>query len=139
MLLVPATDPVLWTKAEPVSNIDALWPVIAEMQALLKKKKGAGLAAPQVGIPLRFFITQMGLVVINPVMYEHSQELSDESEGCLSFPGLRRPVRRYRTCSFAWVDEKKDAHMRFLTGALARLFQHETEHLDGKCIFARPK
>ncbi len=138
MRLVPPTDPVLWTKAEPVSDMDAIQAPILQMQTLLTKRKGAGLAAPQVGIPLRFFVWQGG-VVINPVIHQHSQDMIEGHEGCLSFPGLSAPIRRWKLITCSWTDHFKVAHMQQMTDLAARIFAHEIDHLDGVCIFSRPK
>ncbi len=138
MRLVPPTDPVLWTKAEPVSDVDAIQPMILKMQALMAKLNGGGLAAPQVGIPLRFFVWQGG-VVINPVIHQRSADMVEGREGCLSFPGLSAPVRRCRMLTCSWTDHLKVAQMQQLTNLTARIFQHEIDHLDGRCVFSRPK
>ncbi len=105
---------------------------------------GAGLAAPQIDEPWRIFVVGMGqnprypkadplpeLVVINPVIKSISDELMTGWEGCLSVPGLRGEVERWRRIQLKWQDQKGDFHTEELQDFHSRVVQHENDHLDG--------
>lgn len=103
----------------------------------MHKKDGAGLAAPQLGIPLRFFISIIpgAELVINPRVLSMSEPFSIMSEGCLSLPGYTTPVRRSDDILADWTDQLGRRQQARLTEYAARIFQHETDHLNGICIF----
>lgn len=98
---------------------------------------GAGLAANQCGIMCRMFVMAGGIVVINPVIIEKSEETDRGKEGCLSFPGLMLPVVRPKTIKveFYGIDGVKREEV--YTGATARVFQHESDHLNGHVFTER--
>lgn len=139
LYLVPNTDPVLWSAAAEVKDIAAeVVPHVDAMLALMHSAKGVGLAAPQVGLGLRFFVTALpGLkVVINPrIMLEEGHRISGR-EGCLSWPGRSCFVARRQTivADFSGLDGKVRT-LKF-TGFAARVFQHECDHLEGRNIFS---
>jgi len=129
-------DPVLRRKAEAVKEITPeLRRVIGDMVDTMYEEAGIGLAAPQVGIPLRLMVVsdeegREAEAVINPVIAEKRGEVTAE-EGCLSLPGIFAPVTRAE-----WVRvEARDIHDQPLTiearGLRARVLQHEMDHLDG--------
>jgi peptide deformylase len=101
----------------------------------LERHKGIGLAAVQVGIPLRFFITRVGndtpRVFINPSIIETSEELVDYEEGCLSLPGIWGQIMRPKMVRFQARNEKGKPFTMDAGGILARVMQHEYDHLDG--------
>lgn len=103
--------------------------------------KAAGLSAPQVGIPLRFFITKYpeAKVVINPTVTSASEEMVSAPEGCMSWNGGkdRTWVRRHVWVNLAWTDEKGVERTQKFTGFEARVIQHEADHLNGVNIFSR--
>lgn len=107
------------------------------MRELMKSKNGCGLAAPQIGIPLRFFLMK-DEVVINPTDIEVSRQTEIVNEGCLSIPStnFRFSVNRPLRVRASWFDGKKDVR-RTLSGDEARIFQHELDHLDGITIITR--
>ncbi len=138
-------EPVLHTPAPPVETIDDnLRELIADMYETMEKAPGVGLAAPQVGVPLRLFVfnwtdddDQLWRgEAINPVLWISPVPLGEadedeESEGCLSLPGERFPLRRadraiLQATSLDGTDYEIEA-----SGWLARIFQHEYDHLDG--------
>lgn len=135
-------DPVLRRRASEVSEITPqLHDTIADMVETMYDEAGIGLAAPQVGIPLRLMVVgdergREPRAVINPVILARGGEVTAE-EGCLSLPGIFAPVTRAE-----WVDlEARDVdgqpvklHGR---GLLARVFQHEMDHLDGVLFIDR--
>jgi peptide deformylase len=101
---------------------------------------GVGLAGPQVGMSLRLFVFDDGetgpLVIANPQLSEGTGDLSEE-EGCLSIPGPYHATPRFEAIRCRGKDQKgRDVDMRG-EGLLARIFQHETDHLDGMLYIDR--
>jgi peptide deformylase len=139
-------DPALRQKAEPLECVtDEVRAVAARMLWLMHEAEGIGLAAPQVGLPWRLFVTRDpavldgdgGLVFINPEIETLDSELLEDTEGCLSLPGIevtvRRPVGvRVRAMDLEGFDVEEDRCDHF-----ARVYQHECDHLDGVLIIDR--
>lgn len=127
-------------KSKPVQRVDAaLRRMIAEMFDLMYEAKGIGLAANQVDLPLRFFvINPQGdpsekdeeQVFINPVISSR-KGLSESEEGCLSLPGLYGQVKRPEKVTVNAYDLSGKEFCGEVDGMLARVIQHETDHLDG--------
>ncbi len=132
-------DPVLRRKARRVKVVDeAIRRLAEEMSELMKRQGGVGLAANQVGERIR-------LIVVDPSAGERAEELFalvnpkitaregsyEDEEGCLCFPGLRIPIRRALNVKAEGLD--LDGNPVFLEGRglLARILQHEIDHLDG--------
>lgn len=144
MKLVARTDPILWTPAEAVLDIkDGVLPHLEEMRSLMAEFGGMGLAAPQVGIGLRFFITNARernlRCVINPRLEQVSTECTSDREGCLSWERgtMRDFVKRHDWIVASWTNiDGAPIERQRLGGVLARLFQHERDHLDGINIFS---
>lgn len=128
-------DPVLRTVADPVTEFGPeLEKLVADMIETMEDVEGAGLAAPQVGISQRVFTYRIRGVeghIINPVLENSDDFQPDEVEGCLSIPGLGFPVRRHRATRVTGVDVHGNEVVLDGEGMLARVFQHETDHLDG--------
>lgn len=139
-------DPVLYRRAEPVepAEMPALQPLIDDMFDTMAALNGAGLAAPQIGVSKRVVIfgveanprypdaeTVPTTVLINPTLDFLGDDMEDGWEGCLSVPGLRGLVRRYRNLRYAGVDAKGEPVDRTVSGFHARVVQHECDHLDG--------
>lgn len=128
-------DPVLRTRAREVEAVTEVHRrLAADMIDTMRAAPGVGLAGPQVGVLERIFVWEVGDehgVVINPVIVVASKETAREEEGCLSLPGIAYEVER----SYAVVVEGLDEHGRALRieaqDFLARVFQHEIDHLDG--------
>jgi peptide deformylase len=137
--------PVLHAKAQAVTVFDSeLRQLVQDMYDTMDAAPGVGLAAPQIGVNLRIFVydwdsedgsPQRG-VVINPVL-EISETPTDEpdwdvdSEGCLSVPGERFPLKRAEKATLSGVDlDQNPVHIE-ATGWFARIFQHEFDHLEG--------
>jgi len=139
--LVESNDPVLREISAPVTSIaQDVKPYVAHMKKIMRKNKGVGLAAPQVGICSRFFITRLDKsslrTVINPTWNPVFEGLdSIEEEGCLSFPGRRVKKKRHVSIDAEWTDAQGRVRGAILVGYEARVFQHETDHLNGICIF----
>jgi peptide deformylase len=139
-----AGDPVLHSPAVPVTRFDTeLHELVDDMMETMKAAPGVGLAAPQVGVPLRVFVfdwTEDGIrhhgTAVNPVLWITPVPLGEpdaeaESEGCLSIPGERFPLRRAERAVLEAVDLDGEPVELRAEGWLARIFQHEYDHLDG--------
>jgi peptide deformylase len=130
--------PVLLAGTDPVVEVDEeLRQIVGEMRRLLFAERGVGLAAPQVGVARRLMLVcptgQPGdeFVVINPEIVE-SEGAEIGEEGCLSFPGLYGMVPRARTIRVKYQDLDLREREMELGGFVARIFQHELDHLDGE-------
>ncbi|SNB64323.1 peptide deformylase [Thermoflexus hugenholtzii] len=141
--IVMADQPILRRKAEPVTRITpALRRLIADMVETMRAAEGIGLAAPQVGEPLRVIVVEVpedeevpgsGVLytVINPEIVEASPEIAEGVEGCLSIPGWYGWVPRARWVIVRGLNpEGRRVRIR-AEGLVARVFQHEIDHLDG--------
>ena len=128
---------VLRQKAEPVQNIDAkVKKIIQDMYDTLHEKSGLGLAANQVGILRRLVVltnpnTNEDMVLINPEWKEVDTEKETGEEGCLSVPGIYSKVNRFRKIQVT-AQDVQGKQLDFLAdGLLARIVQHEVDHLNG--------
>jgi peptide deformylase len=111
-----------------------------DMIETMREAPGVGLAGPQVGVLERIFVWEVEDehgVVINPVMVESSDETVEEEEGCLSLPGLYYPVARAARVVVEGVDETGAPVRLEADGLLARVCQHEMDHLDGVLFIDR--
>jgi peptide deformylase len=139
-------DPRLWQKSLPVSELNTkeLAELVQDMRDTMAHLDGAGLAAPQLGVPLRVVIFGVksnprypdvepvpDTVLINPVLAPLSSEEEEGWEGCLSVPGMRGWVPRWRRLRYKGLDEKGKPFEREVEGFHARVVQHEVDHLDG--------
>ena len=139
-------DARLLQRAEPVSNVggDELRTLLADMRDTMQALNGAGLAAPQIGVGLRVVIfgvqknprypdaeTVPETALINPVITPLDDKIEEAWEGCLSLPGLRGLVPRYRNIRYQGYDEHGARVDRVVSGFHARVVQHECDHLDG--------
>lgn len=138
-------DPVLHSPASEVDEItDEIRTLVADMYETMDAAPGVGLAAPQVGVPLRIYVytyiddddQPWRGEIINPVLWMTPPEPGhpdpdEESEGCLSFPGERFPLRRSDRVMVTGIDlEGEHVHIE-VDGWRARIMQHEFDHLDG--------
>lgn len=139
-------DPRLLQLARPVDrfNTPELHALIADMEETMHQLDGAGLAAPQIGVDLRVVIFGFEhnprypqaeevpyTVLINPVLTPFSNEIEEGWEGCLSVPGLRGWVPRWRSLRYTGFDPLGQPIERSVEGFHARVVQHECDHLDG--------
>lgn len=129
-------DPVLRQKAEKVEDFsNEIKDIIERMYSILGESGGIGLAAPQVGLPIRLFVYHLSEeegfhALVNPVIVKRAGE-EIMVEGCLSIPGLHGEVTRSARVTVAGIDENGE-HVRIkAVGLKARMYQHETDHLDG--------
>ena len=133
-------DPVLKTEAAPVTDIDGKLVTLAdEMLQVMYDRPGIGLAAPQVGIQKQFFVYDIDdgpAALINPVIKESRGEWVYE-EGCLSIPGLYVEIVRPKEILISGFDLNGNEVEFEADELLARLFQHEFDHLHGTLMFER--
>ncbi len=127
-------DPVLRQQASAVTDIDGrLARIVEDMVPVLHRAEGLGLAAPQVGVQKRFFVYDMGegpRTLINPVIEETEGEWV-YNEGCLSVPGMSFEIVRPKMIHLRGIDLDGNEVSIEADELLARLFQHELDHLDG--------
>ena len=145
-------DPVLRKKA---TEIDEDYPnlkgLIADMFETMYAARGVGIAAPQVGLPIRLFVVDASpfaeddedsagdptvkdfkKVFINPIIIEEKGEKWAFNEGCLSIPDITEEVMRQPEIVINYLDEDFQEHELTLTGLAARVVQHEYDHIEGK-------
>lgn len=119
--------------------------LLDDMYETMYASEGVGLAAPQIGRNDRIVVIDADLVgeshpecagrkltLINPVVEILAGEEVTRGEGCLSLPGLSEDVKRIEHIRLKWVDENFEAHEEEMSGFLARIVQHECDHLEGK-------
>ncbi len=139
-------DPRLLRISLPVERFDSpeLKALLADMEDTMRALDGAGLAAPQIGVPLRVVIFGVDrnprysdaepvphTVLINPQITILDETQEDGWEGCLSVPGMRGLVPRHRRLRYAGFDASGGRIVRMADGFHARVVQHECDHLDG--------
>jgi peptide deformylase len=139
-------DPLLWQKAEAVERFDTpeLHQLVRDLDDTMRAKNGAGIAAPQIGVSLQVVIFGVGAnprypdaeqvpytVLINPMLEPLGNETEEGWEGCLSVPGMRGLVPRYKTLRYRGFDPYGKSFERTVSGFHARVVQHETDHLLG--------
>ncbi len=139
-------QPVLRKVAEDITpDYPNLKELIANMHETMDNAEGVGLAAPQVGLSIRVVVVNLDVlsdefpefkgyrkVFINPHILETSGDLEDMEEGCLSLPGIHENVKRAGKIHVKYLDEDMQPHDEIVEGYLARVMQHEFDHLDGK-------
>ncbi|WP_204345643.1 peptide deformylase [Psychroserpens algicola] len=150
--IVAYGDPVLRKKAEKITkdypNLDAL---IENMKETMYAAYGVGLAAPQIGLPIRLFLVDTEPFAEDDIYTEEEQEklkhfnrvfinaeiLDEEgdewafNEGCLSIPDVREDVFRQPKITIKYQDENFDTHTEVFDGLIARVVQHEYDHIEG--------
>ncbi len=144
MHIIPPEDVRLWEVAAPVSDIPAqVLPLLQDLRRCMSEATLAvALSAPQVGVSLRFFITNgrhLPSVVVNPIVLARAPELQEDKEGCLSFPGKWVRVKRPQWIRVRFFNAKGFIREDEFSGFAARIFLHELDHLDGVCILPRPQ
>lgn len=133
---------VLRKKTDELNSGDNIREISDTLFESLKKAGGIGLAAPQIGISKRAFVIDttsleeedlplLQKIYINPQIIEYSADKSYFSEGCLSIPGIFEDVLRPASVRVVYCDEAFKQKDEWLNGTLARIFQHELDHLNG--------
>ena len=137
--IIEAPDRRLTTKSAPVERIDAdFLRLLEDMLETMYAAPGIGLAAPQIGVPRRAFVVDVGhggerapMFVINPEIVGHSETTNVAEEGCLSLPKQFGDVSRFDQVRMRYLDREGRAQEIAAEGLLARCLQHEIDHLDG--------
>ncbi|NES18752.1 MAG: peptide deformylase [Symploca sp. SIO3E6] len=139
-------NPILRQQAQLVDNLSDqhLQRLIDELITTVVSQNGVGIAAPQVSQSYRLFIVASRpnlryphapvmepTVMLNPRIIAHSQEMVKDWEGCLSIPGIRGLVPRYRSVEVEYTGRDGQLQQQELTDFVARIFQHEYDHLNG--------
>lgn len=132
-------DTVLRKKAGEVTEFDDdLVRFLDDMVETMMIEDGVGLAAPQVGVSKRIVVInehpgdpETLMRIVNPVITLIEDETESIEEGCLSVPGIRGKVTRPTALNMTWQDEKGEKYEIEADGLLARIIQHECDHLDG--------
>ena len=144
-------QPVLRKVAQDIApDYPNLKELIANMFETMDNAEGVGLAAPQICLPIRVVVINLDVLsdelpefkgfrkaYINPHILETSGELEDMEEGCLSLPGIHENVKRAGKIHVTYLDEDLQPHDEMVEGYLARVMQHEFDHLDGKMFIDR--
>lgn len=142
--------PVLRRTAEKVSDVTAVSRLIDDMMATVKEAAGVGIAAPQVYESKQIFIMASApnsryphapkmapTAMINPEIIHRSEEMESDWEGCLSIPGIRALVPRSARIKVGFTTREGKTKQALYNGFLARVFQHEVDHLNGKVFLDR--
>ncbi|MDQ3619536.1 MAG: peptide deformylase [Actinomycetota bacterium] len=128
-------DPTLRQRAREVDKVTkAHRQLVKDMMDTMREAPGVGLAGPQIGVLERVFVYEVEDDVgalFNPRIVERSTETLTEEEGCLSLPGLAYDVERAQSVRLEGIDERGRSVTIEATDLLARVFQHEIDHLDG--------
>lgn len=138
-------EPLLRQVASPVQSFDAqLASLVTDMDDTMRALSGAGIAAPQIGVSARVVIFELAdnpryphlkpvpyTVLVNPLLTPLGPEQEEGWEGCLSVPGMRGRVARFRRLRYQGFDAHGAPIDRTVEGFHARVVQHEVDHLDG--------
>lgn len=144
-------QPVLRKEAEEIElNKEEIDTLLSDMYQTLDASGGIGLAAPQVGKAIRVVVIDLDVLsedlpeykdfrhaFINAYIEEYSEETDTMEEGCLSLPGISEEVTRAKRIRVTYYDENLQFHDEWIEGYLARVMQHEFDHLDGKVFTDR--
>ncbi|MGB5963383.1 MAG: peptide deformylase [Coleofasciculaceae cyanobacterium] len=154
LLIAQLGNPILRQKAQTVDNIqdERIQNLIDALMVTVTAANGVGIAAPQVSQSDRLFIVASRpnqrypnapemepTAMINPQIIAHSTEIVNGWEGCLSIPGIRGLVPRYQAIEVEYTTRDGKQNRQELTDFVARIFQHEYDHLDGIVFLDRVK
>ncbi|NEQ30924.1 MAG: peptide deformylase [Leptolyngbya sp. SIO4C5] len=152
LTIIQLGHPLLRQSARPVTDIasDRRQQLIDRLIVTAQQAQGVGIAAPQVAHSDRLFIvashpnarypkapTMPPTAMINPEIVAHGEQQVKAWEGCLSLPGIRGQVPRYSEIEVVYWDRHGDRQRQVLTGFVARIFQHELDHLNGLVFLDR--
>ena len=150
--IIQLGNPILRQKAEFVKQVksDNIQKLIDDLLTTVSDANGVGIAAPQVAVGYRVFIVASRpnlrypnaplmepTAMINPKIVAHSDEIVKDWEGCLSVPGIRGLVPRYRKIEVEYIDRNGNLVNQQLTDFVARIFQHEYDHFEGLVFLDR--
>ncbi len=136
--IVKYGDPILRRKTELVTDVQAVPGLLDDMFETMYEEAGMGLAANQVGLDMNFAVIDISheeddespRIIINPVILESSGS-DDREEGCLSIPEIRATISRPEEVLVQYQDPTGETHQEQFDGLLARVIQHEVDHLNG--------
>ena len=144
--------PLLRQQAAPIADVlsDRTQTLIDQLLTVVKEANGVGIAAPQIGRSQQVLVvasrpnlrypnapTMEPIALLNPRLLAHSDELEKGWEGCLSVPGIRGLVPRYRAIDVEYTGRDGQVQRQTFTDFVARIFQHEFDHLTGKVFLDR--
>jgi peptide deformylase len=148
--LITIGNPILRTQAKQVRDIQAIVPLCNRLVELLREIKGAGLAACQIDSSWSVFVVEVRktelfpnrpesplYVMINPLITEYSTTKISDWEGCFSVPDMVGQVDRAESVSVKYLDTEGSEHHQWFQGYIARVIQHECDHLAGKVYLDR--
>ncbi|MBO4944556.1 MAG: peptide deformylase [Muribaculaceae bacterium] len=138
--------PVLRKIAEPADiNAEGFKELVDSMFTTMYESDGVGLAAPQIGKSIRLVVIDASpvgdkfpecagrkMALVNPMVEILEGDPVSRAEGCLSLPGLSEDVKRVEHIRLTWTDPEGEEHSEEISGFLARIVQHECDHLEGK-------
>jgi peptide deformylase len=141
LTIVLYPEAVLRKVAQPVQTVTPeIQAICLRMLDLMHEAPGVGLAAPQVGLPIRLFVANAtgeeedDMVFINPVITVDGKATEDMEEGCLSLPGINASIRRPKAVTIEATDINGNRFIASSDDLPARIWQHENDHLDGVLI-----
>ncbi|MGF1760761.1 peptide deformylase [Photobacterium sagamiensis] len=144
--IIQLGNPVLRAQAAALTSvqIELSTPFLESLKQIMRKYQGVGIAAPQVGQSIRAFIVASRpneryphaplmepTVMLNPELLWQSDEMEKDWEGCLSIPGIRAKVNRHKRIQVRYQTESGRVIETEFDGFIARIFQHELDHLNG--------
>ncbi len=150
--IIQLGNPILRSIAGPIDRIDdpSVQTLIDRLIATVKQANGVGIAAPQVAQSCRLLVVASRpnpryphapemepTAMINPEIVAKSDAIEKDWEGCLSIPGIRGLVPRHQAIEVEYLDRHGKVCRQELTGFVARIFQHEFDHLDGNVFLDR--
>ena len=138
LTIVKYPNPVLRRKAVSIHDIDEdIRRLSDDMIEAMYLDEGVGLAAPQVGVSKRLIVLDVGqgpMTLINPEIFRSEEEQHTVEEGCLSLPGIRIDIARPTQIIVRGIDDKGETREIQAEGLIARVLQHEIDHLNGILI-----
>lgn len=134
--IITYPNPILREKSQNVADVlnEEIQALIPEMIETMKAKDGVGLAAPQIGKNIRLVVIEhkdKTLTIINPQIIKKSLLKEWDEEGCLSLPHKYGQIKRHKNITIKYLDENGKKQILKANGLLARIIQHEIDHLDG--------
>ena len=134
--IITAPNDILTTKAESVLNPQEYKDFIVDLIDTFRANPAVGLAAPQIGLSRRIMVIgeTAPMVILNPGVIKHSDRKETMPEGCLSLPGVMVEVPRYLWITLGGMDEYRNLITLSLSGLMARVAQHELDHINGILI-----
>lgn len=142
--IITHPNPLLRKKSQPVTNVltEKIQKLIPQMMEVMLAKDGVGLAAPQVGENIRIIVIaykEKNLIIINPKIIKKSLLKEWGAEGCLSVPNKYGQVKRFKGLTLKYLNEGGNEQKLKASGLLARIIQHEIDHLDGILFIDKAK